>query len=394
MNAFRDQTAVVGIGATAYTKDSQRSVEALALEACRDAINDAGLTRDDIDGIVTYGLADTVSTSTVATGLGLPHLRYSVDLNAGGNMAAGSVLHAAMAVATGQAECVVVYRALNGSSGVRYGGIEFTELLEQTSIHSDAESQFLSPYGILMPAHEFAMLCRRHMIEFGTTHEQLGAVATTCREHANLNPRAQMQHREMSMDDYLHSPWVADPLRVFDCCLMTDGACAVVVTSADRAGDLAQRPVYLSAGGIGTGKANRGGMWSNYWADHSECYAKYLSADLYKRAGLGPEDFDVAELYDCFTISVITQLEGFGFCKPGEGGPFCEDGRIGIQGELPVNTNGGLLSEGYIHGLNSVYELVEQLRGHAGPRQVAGAQVGLATAGGAAANGSAVILRN
>jgi acetyl-CoA acetyltransferase len=289
---------------------------------------------------------------------------------------------------------VLVYRALNGASGLRYGGVEFTELLERTSVHSDAESQFLSPYGVLMPAHEFALLCRRHMIEYGTTNAQLGAIATTCRAHANLNPRAQMRDRPMSMDDYLASPWIAEPFRVFDCCLMSDGACALLVTSAEQARDLRHRPVYLMAGGIGTGPANRGGMWGNYWHDHAECYARYMADQLYADAGVGPADIDLAELYDCFTYSVIAQLEDFGFCAKGEGGPFCEGGRIGLDGELPVNTHGGLLSEAYIHGLNGVCELVEQLRGDAGARQVKDAEIGMATAGGASANGSAVILRH
>lgn len=394
MSTLRDTCALVGIGATEYSKNSGRSVEALALEACRNAVADAGLNIADVDGVVTYGLADTVSTSVVATGLGVERLRYSVDINAGGGMAAGSVVHAAMAVATGQADCVVVYRALNGSSGVRYGGVEFTELLERTSVHSDAEGQFLSPYGVLMPAHEFGLLCRRHMIEYGTTYEQLGAIATTCREHANLNPRAQMRDRTMTMDDYLNAPWIADPFRLYDCCLMTDGACAVVVMKAERAKDLAHDPIYLMAGGIGTGPANRGCMWGNYWRDHTASYAKYMADDLFNMAGVGPRDIDLAQLYDCFSYSVIAQLEDFGFCAKGEGGPFCEDGRIGLSGELPVNTHGGLLSEAYIHGLNGVYELVDQLRGDAGARQVAGAQIGMATAGGGSPNGSAIILRH
>ena len=394
MSVLRDKTALVGIGATEYSKHSGRSVEALALEACHRAMAETGLAAADIDGIVTYGLADTVSTSVVATGLGVKRLRYAVDLNAGGNMAAGAVLQGAMAVATGQAHTVIVYRALNGSSGVRYGGRDFAERLELTSVHSDAEGQFMAPYGVLMPAHEFGLLCRRHMVEYGTTQEQLAAIAMTCRANANQNPRAQMRHKTMSLDDYLASPWVAEPFRVFDCCLMTDGACAVVITSADRAKDLRQKPVYLMAGGIGTGPANRGVMWSNFWADHTKCYANFMADDLFRQAGVGPRDMDVAELYDCFSYSVIAQLEGFGFCAPGEGGPFCEAGRIAIDGELPVNTHGGLLSEGYIHGLNGVYELVEQLRGESGSRQVPNAEIGIATAGGAGANGSAVILRH
>ena len=159
MANLRNSSAIVGIGATDYTRESGRSVEALALEACRAAVEDAGLERHDVDGVVTFGLADTVSTTVVASGLGLPRLGYALDINGGGNTAASAVIHAAMAVATGQAQCVLVYRALNGASGIRYGGVEFTRLLEQTSVHSDAESQFLSPYGVLMPAHEFALLC-------------------------------------------------------------------------------------------------------------------------------------------------------------------------------------------------------------------------------------------
>ena len=391
--SIRDKTAIVGIGTTDYSKHSGHTVEVLAFEAASRAIADAGLAPTDIDGITTYGLGDTVATNVLATDLGLSRVRHYADFNAGGNMAAGAVTHAAMAVASGMADYVLVYRALNGSSGVRYGGEAFAELLSRTSIHSDAEAQFLAPHGITMPAQEFALICRRHMVRYGTTHEQLGAVATTCRDHATRNPRAQMQ-KPMTLDDYLAAPWIAEPFRLYDCCLMTDGACALVVTSAERARDLPHRPIYVMAGVTGGGPANRGGMWGNYWEDHTECYAKYIRDDLYTMAGVGPDDMDLAQIYDCFSYSVIAQLEDFGFCAKGEGGPYVEGGRIGLGGELPVNTGGGLLSEGYIHGLNGVTELVTQLRGDADGRQVDGAEVGLATAGGAAPNGSAVILRN
>ena len=392
--SLRDKTAIVGIGMTDYTKQSGRTVEALAVEAAKAAIADAGLKTADIDCLVTYGLGHTIATNVLATDLGLARVRHYADYNAGGNMAAGVVTHAAMAVASGMADCVLVYRALNGASGVRYGGEAFAEMLSRTSVHSDAEGQFLAPLGITMPAQEFALMCRRHMIRYGTTNEQLGAVATTCRDHAMHNSQAQMHGRPMSLDDYLNAAWIAEPFRIYDCCLMTDGACALIVTSAERARDLARRPAYVMAGVTGAGPANRGLMWGNYWEDHGHCYAAYIKDDLYSMAGVGPEDIDLAQLYDCFSYSVIAQLEDYGFCDKGEGGPFVEAGGMALDGELPVNTGGGLLSEGYIHGLNGVIELVTQLRGEGGGRQVAGAEVGMATAGGASPNGGAVILRN
>jgi acetyl-CoA acetyltransferase len=392
MDSLKDRCAISGIGWTTYSRNSGRSVLSLALEASRKAIEDAGLRKEDIDGIVTYSLADSVPTNAVATCLGLTRIRYYADFNAGGNVACGVVTNAAMAVASGMANCVVVYRALNGSSSIRYAGSDFSKLLASTSIHTDAEGQFLDPYGILIPAHHFALLCRRHMVKYGTTTRQLGQVAIACRKNACLNERAMMRS-PLSMPDYKKSRVIADPFRLYDCSLQSDGACAVIVTSAERARALRHRPVYIMAGAQTIGPYGRGGMWSNYFVDHAECYAKYIASDLFGMAGVTPRDVHVAEIYDCFTYSVIVQLEDFGFCRKGEGGPFVEGGRIELGGELPINTAGGLLSEAYIHGLNHVVEAVSQLRGDAGSRQVKDAEIALVTAGGAATTGSALILR-
>jgi acetyl-CoA acetyltransferase len=371
MRTLKDRAAVVGIGWTNYSRASGKSVEELAVEAARNAISDAGLVPTDVDGVITYGLADTVGTSVVATDLGLKRLRHYADYNAGGNICCGVVTHAAMAVATGMADTVLVYRALNGSSGVRYASESFSRLLETTSIHSDAEAQFLDTNGISIPAHHFALLCRRHMIKYGTTQEHLAAVAMLCRRHAVLNERA-MKREPMTLEDYWRAPWIAEPFRLYDCSLQSDGACALVVTTRERAKDRPHRPVYLMAGVTGSGPANRGLMWGNYWPDHTECYARY----------------------DCFTYSVIAQLEDFGFCPKGEGGPYVAEGHGELNGSLPLNTAGGLLSEAYIHGLNNVVEAVSQLRGDAGARQVQGAELALATGGGATSTGSAIILHN
>jgi acetyl-CoA acetyltransferase len=388
---FNSAASIAGIGWTDYTRNSGRPVEALALEACRHAIEDAGLVPADLDGIVSYGLGDTSTTSVVATGLGLPVVNHYADYGAGGNMACGVVLHAAMAVATGQANNVLVYRALNGASGQRYGGAKFSELLAESSIHSDSEPQFLDTAGITMPAQHFAMLCRRHMIKYGTTDEDLAAVAMNGRAHARDNERA-MKRAPMTLDDYRASPWIAEPFRMYDCCLQSDGACALLVTSTERARDMRHRPVTIRAGVTGNGPANRGLMWGNSWQDHSECYARFIADRLFGMAGIERGDLDFAQVYDCFTYSVIGQFEDFGLCRKGEAGAFFREGHARLGGKLPVNTAGGLLSEAYIHGLNNAVEAVSQLRGDAGSRQVRDAELGLVTAGGATSTGSALIL--
>lgn len=388
---FNSATSIAGIGWTEYSRNSGRSVEALALEACRAAIEDAGIAPAEVDGVVSYGLGDTATTSVIATGLGLPVVNHYADYGAGGNMACGVVLHAAMAVATGQANNVLVYRALNGASGVRYGGAKFSELLAESSIHSDSEPQFLDTCGITMPAQHFALLCRRHMIKYGTTAEDLAAVALNGRAHAADNERA-MKRDPMTLDDYLASPWIAEPFRMFDCCLQSDGACALLVTSTERARDMRHRPVTVRAGITGHGPSNRGLMWGNAWQDHTACYARFVGDRLFRMADIDRGDLSFAQVYDCFTYSVLGQFEDFGLCRKGEAGAFFREGHGRIGGKLPVNTAGGLLSEAYIHGLNNAVEAVSQLRGDAGKRQVKGAKLGLVTAGGATSTGSALIL--
>ncbi|MDB5999885.1 MAG: hypothetical protein JWP52_1584 [Rhizobacter sp.] len=388
---FNSAAAVAGIGWTEYSRNSGKHVEALALEACKNAIADAGLTPADVDGIVTFGLGDTSTTSVIATSLGLPVVNHYADYGAGGNMACGVVLHAAMAVATGQATNVLVYRALNGASGVRYGGARFSELLAESSIHSDAEPQFLDTCGITMPAQHFALLCRRHMVKYGTTDADLAAVAMNGRAHAADNERA-MKRTPMTLESYRDSPWIAEPFRMLDCCLQSDGACALLITSTERARDLPHKPVTIRAGITGAGRANRGLMWGNYWHDHSESYPHFIADRLFRMADIDRGDLDFAQVYDCFTYSVLGQFEDFGLCEKGGAGAFFREGHARLGGKLPVNTAGGLLSEAYIHGLNNAIEAVSQLRGDAGKRQVKGAELGLVTAGGATSTGSALIL--
>jgi acetyl-CoA acetyltransferase len=384
MWSLRDKYAIAGVGYTAYSKDSGTTVLNLALEACRNAVADAGLDRSAVDGIVSYHFGDSVPAMAVATGLGLPAARYTVDLAAGGNAANLVVLTAAAAIEAGLAESVLCYRAMNGRSGFRLGG--------GREMAARGVTQYTAPYGWITYPQAMAMWCRRHMLKYGTTSEQLATVAVTCRRHAGANERA-MKREPITVADHQASPVIVDPFHMLDICLESDGGCALLVTSAERAQDLAQPPVTIMGGAYGGGPNQGDDLFDAMrWPEHACNYAKYIADDLWRSAGVGPGDIDVAEIYDCFTYSVIAQLEGLGFCAEGEGGAFVQGGRIDRDGELPLNTHGGLLSEAYIHGLNHVVEAVEQLRGAAGPRQVEGAEVALTTAG-AMTCGSAMVLR-
>ncbi len=384
MWTLRDKYAIAGIGCTRYSSCSGTTVLSLALEACQNAVADAGMKIEEIDGIVSFHFGDSVPSMAVATGLGLPAARYAVEFSTGGNGADLIVQTAAAAIEAGLAENVLCYRALNGRSGYRLGGSHGPE--------ARGISQYTSPYGWMTYPQAMAMWCRRHMIEYGTTSEQLGAVAVTCRKHAGLNERATMRH-PITLSDHQESRVIVEPFHLLDICIESDGACAVLVTSSERARDLKHRPVYIMGAAYGGGPNQGDDLFDALrWPDLAHNYAKYIAPDLWQSAGIGPEDVDVAEIYDCFTYSVIMQLEGFGFCSEGEGGSFVQGGRIELGGELPVNTHGGLLSEAYIHGLNHVVEAVIQLRGGAGPRQVQDAEIALTTAG-AMTVGSALVLR-
>ncbi len=382
---LRDKCAIAGIGQTTFTKASGRTVLDLASEACLKAVQDSGLELSEIDGIISFNFNDSVPAIAVASSLGIPHAMHAVDYAAGGNGANLIVLAATAAIEAGLAKNVLVYRAMNGRSGFRLGG--------GRDMNARGITQYTAPFGWITYPQAMAMWCRRHMIKYGTTSEQLGRVAMTFRENAALNDAA-MLRQPFTMDEYLSSRMIVEPLRVLDICLESDGACAVVVTGSEQARDLKQKPVYITGGAYGGGLNQGDDLFDAIrWPDHSRNYAASISDDLWASAGLTPKDVDVAEIYDCFTYSVLMQLEGFGFCKEGEGGPFVEAGNIARTGSLPTNTHGGLLSEAYIHGFNHVLEAVRQLRHEAGARQVPDAKVALTTAG-AMTCGSAMLLRN
>lgn len=382
---LRDKYAIAGIGHTDFTANSGTTVLNLALEACRDAVLDAGIDMSEVDGVVSFNFGDSVPSIAVATGLGLPAARYAVEFSSGGNAANLIVQTAAAVIEAGLATNVLCFRAMNGRSGFRLGG--------GRDLNSRGITQYTAPFGWITYPQAMAMWCRRHMIKYGTTSDQLGTIAVTCRRNAVLNERAMMRV-PITLADHQASRMVVEPFHLLDICLESDGACATLVTSAGRAKDLRHKPVYIMGAAYGGGPNQGDDLFDAIrWPDHAHNYAKYIADDLWRSAGVGPKDIDVAEIYDCFTYSVIMQLEGLGFCKEGEGGAFVQNGRIDRDGELPLNTHGGLLSEAYIHGFNHVIEAVEQLRGAAGSRQVPDAEIALTTAG-AMTCGSALVLRN
>lgn len=386
---FRDRCAIAGIGRTEFSKDSGRSELTLACEASLAAIRDAGLTRADIDGIVRCDM-DHVSHAALIGALGLDNAGFLGDSGVGGTAPCGMVGLAVAAVASGQASAVLVYRALNGRSESRFGAA----IAPRTRAGGQGSyDEFFTPYGLLTAPQTFALLARRHMIEYGTTAEHLGAVALACRAHANCTPHAQMHGKPLTLGDYLAARMISTPLRLFDCCLETDGACAVVVTSAERARDLPNPPVLIRAVAQGAADGGSGGMMFPMIAcrDPLRQPPGNTARRLWARAGLGPRDMDVAQFYDCFTITVLLQLEDYGFCARGESGPFAASGAIAAGGSIPINTDGGNMSGGYIHGLNHIVEGTRQMRGTADV-QIPGAATCLVTSG-PAGQSSALILR-
>jgi len=394
---YRDRCAIAGIGATEFSKDSGRSELTLASEAARKAIADAGLSAGDIDGIVRCDM-DRVKHNALAGALGINGLTYFSEVGPGGSAPCAMVGQAVAAILSGQAKHVLVYRSLNGRSESRYGAAiapdsagEIAKFTETGGFGSYDE--FFTPFGLMTAPQTFALLAQRHKIQYGTADEHFAAIALTCREHANATPHAQMHDKPLTYQNYLDSRMIASPLRLFDCCLETDGACALVVTSAERARDLPNSPVLIRAVAQGVAQGVKGGMMFPVltFDDPLRLSPGHVAKTLWKRAGLGPEDMDVAQIYDCFTISVLLQLEDYGFCDRGESGPFAASGAIRKGGSIPINTAGGNMSEGYIHGLNHIVEGVKQIRGTAS-MQVENAETCLVTSG-PIPTSSALVLR-
>ena len=374
--------AIAGIGFTPFTKDSGRSVLDQAAAACRAAVDDAGMAPNEVDGIASFMVMhDSVPAQAVATSLAVDRTRFSVDLDLGGQAPCHLVGLAAMAIDAGQADAVLVFRALNGRSGVKVGSMEF---------HGPA-GQWRYPIGYDAYLMYVAMWARRFLIETGQDEADLGAVAVAQRAYAELNERA-YRRRPLTLDEHQAAPLVADPFRGDDCTVEVDGACAVLVTSVERARDLRHPPAVIASTAYRAGPRSGLDIGDHLlWDDYSRNYTSWLADDLFGRAGIGPSDVDVAQIYDCFSSTVLLGLEGLGLCERGGSGAFVASGATALGGALPTNTNGGLLSEGYLHGMNTVAEAALQVQGRGGDRQAPRHDVCVVTSG-ALMDGSAMIL--
>jgi acetyl-CoA acetyltransferase len=382
---IRDKAAVVGIGTTEYVRNIGRTELETALEAVRAALDDAGLTARDVDAIFKIETPGEEPNSEldVARNLGVPNLRVWGGAGYGGGAACAPVVHAAMAIASGMATVAVAFRARNRGSGTRPWA--------KMGARVGGTAAFEVPYGLVGPVQQIAILARRYMHEYGATSEQFARVAVSQRSNAARNPRAFFRE-PITVEDVLNSRPIADPLHLLDCSLETDGACAVVVTGAERARDLKQAPVYISGAAQGMGPRHYMMSGLLYKDDPFDLPPIYAARDIYSQAGMGPEDVDVALLYDVFSPMVLWQLEAYGFCKRGEAGAFVAEGRIDWpDGDVPVNTHGGSLSEAYVHGFNHVLEGVRQIRGTS-TCQVRDASVALVAAA-AVVPTSALLLR-
>lgn len=373
MRPLRNACSIAGIGETDYLVNSGRDPLLLALEAIGNAVEDAGLRPADIDGIVTSSIDASGSEQFIASNLGLSNVSYTSEVTGLGGAACATVAHAAMAVASGMANHVVCFRAFTPFDFMQGAKHNQSTLWAKAS----GVGEFLRPFGWSAMIDTFAMGCRRHMHEYGTTSAQLGAIAVAARKHAAMNPKA-IRREPITIDDHQNSAFVTQPLRELDCLISAnDGACAMIVTTTERAKDLKRPPARIMAAAQSLG-SHPGLLWelSPFKPTITESEAAHIAPRLYRMAGLGPQDIDVAQLYDCYTYTQLLLLEDYGFCKKGEGGSFVEDGRIEIDGDLPVNTHGGHLGEAYIHGFTHILEGVKQMRGTS-TAQVQGAETTL-----------------
>jgi acetyl-CoA acetyltransferase len=368
--------AIAGIGATEFSKDSGRSELQLAAEATAAALADAGLRPSDVDGLVTF-VMDGNAEIAVARELGLGDLSFFSQVGYGGGAACATVQQAALAVAAGIAEVVVCYRALNERSGHRFGQVSRAAVAAPTSAGVDNGWHY--PMGLGTPAATVAMIARRYMHEYGAASEDFGLVAVADRRHAAVNPRAWFYRRPITLADHQASRWIAEPLRLLDCCQESDGAVAIVVTSAERARDLRRPAAVIRAAAQGSSPGQF--VMTSYYRDELGLPEMGVVArQLWQQAGIGPADVRTAVLYDHFTPYVLLQLEELGFCPRGEARHFISGGMIELGGGLPLNTHGGQLGEAYIHGMNGIAEAVRQVRGTS-VNQVPGDGPVLVTAG-------------
>lgn len=354
----KDKAVIVGVGNTSFSKDSGVSELSLAVQAIKTALDDAGLKPSDVDGMATFTM-DSNDEIEVARALGCGELTFWGRSHYGGGAATGTLLQAVMAIATGMAETVVCFRALNGRSGHRFSGGVSGEITTADAIHWG----WYMPYGLLTPASWVSMFTQRWMHNTGVTKDALFEVAHSTREYAVNNPNAFFHGRSFDRAEYDAARMIADPLQLFDCCQESDGGSAIILTTPERARDLKQPGVTVK-GVAQAAAADQEQMTSFYREEFAAIPEMEIAANnTYAMSGLSPKDIDAAIIYDAFSPIVLWQLEAWGFCGAGESGDFVLDGALRPDGRLPCNTHGGQLSEAYIHGVNGIVEATKLVRG-------------------------------
>lgn len=379
--------AIVGVGATEFSKDSGRSEMQLACEAAHAAVQDSGLQGADIDGMATFSM-DNNWEIEVHRQIGGQELRFFARTEYGGGGAIGPFAHAVSAINSGQCKSVVVYRGMNERSGLRFGS---GEIMNMNALNPDMiHFSHYFPSGFMTPASWIAMCARRYMHKYGATSEDFGRIAVSMRDFASTNPAAFFYQKPLTLAQHQSARLIADPLRLYDCCQESDGAVAFVLTSMERARDLPHTPVEIASVRQCALPASRQ-VTPFYHADIAH-FPEFeaMAPELYQRAGISAADIDLACLYDHFTPSILPQLEAFQFCAAGEAADFVKDGHISRGGRLPVNTNGGQIGEAYIHGLNGIAEVVRQMRGQS-VNQVEKVDHALVTAGAGVPTGAAIL---
>ena len=386
---FAGKTAVAGIGATEFSKDSGRSTLRLSLECAELAIADAGLEPHEIDGMVNFTVEENPEIE-VARNLGIKELTHFSRIHHSGGAACGTIHQAAMAVYSGACNYCLVFRAFNERSETRFGiGVQDRA---STASPVDVEFGWSSPFGLLTPASWVAMFARRYMHQFGATSEDFGRISVADRKHAATNPKAFFYERPITLKEHQESRYIVKPLHLLDCCQESDGGQAFIVTTLERAVDLKQPPVVIASAAMGSGEDQQ--MMKSYYRDDITGIPEMgiVARQLWNDTGLRAEDIQTAIIYDHFTPLVLPQLEEFGFCERGEAKDFIRDGNIELGGRLPINPNGGQLGEAYIHGLNGIAEGVRQVRNTA-VNQVEDVENVLVTAGTAVPTSALILNR-
>jgi acetyl-CoA acetyltransferase len=381
------KAAIVGIAETDYLRGTDKSILQMILSASMGAIRDAGLKPSDVDAILPP--PGFVAWDEIAAHLGVPNVRYTACPQMGGASATASLLTAAMAISTGVADVVLMTVGWNGYSAIRPRPDARPNKRRFNAAFFETVKNYYAPYGLRSAPWWYSLYLERYAKHYQVPAEAAGAIAVACRKHAQLNPKALMRDRPLTMDEYLASPYITEPLRKLDCCVETDCAAAIVMTSVERARDLPHIPVTLLGGA--EGHPNRPDELVNR-ADVLDLGLDLAAPRAFAMAGVGKEDMDFLQIYDCFTYVALLEIEALGYAERGGAADFVKNGNIELGGKFPMNTHGGLMSQGHCWGMNHIVEATRQLRHDGGPAQVEGCELGLVTGYGDLGDGSIAIL--